>query len=249
VLGTKPPEPIRTLYVDFENDPRGDVRERLQAMGFGPGDLDNLCYLSFPNLGKLDTQRGADELMAAIAYYGCEVVVIDTVSRSIEGDENENDTWLSFYRHTGLRLKQAEVALIRLDHSGKDESKGQRGGSAKSGDVDAVWRMSKRSDDVYDLICEANRFPVGENRLTLRREEEPLRHVVDSRAVKDLQAQVIQWMADAKVPRDKSLTMKEVQDLVRDAGHTFSNAVVNKSVFHTYCDSPQTWTPTALDQA
>jgi hypothetical protein len=249
VLGTKPPEPIRTLYVDFENDPRGDVRERLQAMGFAPVDLENLCYLSFPNLGKLDTQRGADELMAAITYYGCEVVVIDTVSRSIEGDENENDTWLSFYRHTGLRLKQAEVALIRLDHSGKDESKGQRGGSAKSGDVDAVWRMSKRSDDVYDLTCEANRFPVGENRLTLRREEEPLRHVVDSRAVKDLQVEVIQWMADAKVPRDKSLKMKEVQDLLRDAGHSFSNNVVKRPLFHAYCDSPQTWTPTALEQA
>jgi hypothetical protein len=56
-------------------------------------------------------------------------VVIDTVSRAIDGEENSNDTWLN----------QLGIAMIRLDHSGKDETKGMRGGSAKSGDVDAVW--------------------------------------------------------------------------------------------------------------
>ncbi len=40
--------PRRTLYVDFENDPRGDTRARLIDMGYGPGDLDNLVMLSFP---------------------------------------------------------------------------------------------------------------------------------------------------------------------------------------------------------
>ena len=69
----------------------GDIRERLQAMGYTPDDLDNLQYLSYPNLAKLDTERGARELVAAVSAK-CEVVVIDTVSRSIEGDENENDT-------------------------------------------------------------------------------------------------------------------------------------------------------------
>src|SRR5699024_7633552 len=126
-----------------------DVRARLQAMGHGPGDLENLCYLSFPTMGGLDSETGSNELMAAVQGYDCEVVVIDTVSRSVTGDENENDTWLSFYRHTGLKLKQAGVSLIRLDHTGKDETKGQRGGSAKVGDVDAVWRMSRVTDDTY----------------------------------------------------------------------------------------------------
>src|SRR5699024_8804063 len=110
--------------------------------------------------------------------YDCEVVVIDTVSRSVTGDENENDTWLSFYRHTGLKLKQAGVSLIRLDHTGKDETKGQRGGSAKVGDVDAVWRMSRVTDDTYQLECEANRMPVTEKVLVLDRHAIPLRHTV-----------------------------------------------------------------------
>ncbi|GAC1575028.1 MAG: hypothetical protein NVS3B18_08700 [Candidatus Dormibacteria bacterium] len=180
VLGVTLDRPRSVLYVDFENDPKADIRERLQAMGVGPDDLARLHYLSFPTLAALDSDRGGLELMAAVAEYGCEVVVVDTVSRAIQGEENENDTWLNFYRHTGLRMKQAGIALIRLDHSGKDETKGQRGGSAKSGDVDAVWRLSKVTDGVYRLDCEAARMPITEKTVVLHRETTPLRHRVDA---------------------------------------------------------------------
>lgn len=246
VLGSTPAAPVRTLYVDFENDPRGDIRERLQAMGFGPDDLGNLCYLSFPNLGKLDTSKGAAELMAAIEGYGCEVVVIDTVSRSVEGDENENDTWLAFYRHTGLALKRAEVAMIRLDHAGKDESKGQRGGSAKSGDVDAVWRLSRSTDDLYKLTCEANRFPISEKVLTLKREESPLRHKVDLSAGANLREEVMGWMAAAGIPRDHSMSLKDVKETLRQAGRTFRNGVVTESIYDEYCSRISTWNTSEL---
>ncbi len=156
-LGAQVPRPFTVLYVDFENDPKGDIRTRLQAMGHGPDDLGNLHYLSFPTLAALDSAAGAEQLLAAIDAYGAEVVVVDTVSRAVKGEENENDTWLAFYRHTGLALKQTKVALIRLDHSGKDETKGQRGGSAKSGDVDAIWRMKKETENVFSLECDAAR--------------------------------------------------------------------------------------------
>ncbi len=189
----------RVLYVDFENDPRGDIRERLRDMGHGPGDLDNLVYLSFPTLAALDSPAGGQQLMAVVDAYGCEVVVIDTVSRAIKGEENDNDTWLAFYRHTGKALKARGIALVRLDHTGKDASKGQRGGSAKSGDVDAVWRMTEVVPDrVYRLDCEANRMPVAEKTLTLHRERDPLHHRVDamgrvaawSEAMKDARAKL-----------------------------------------------------------
>lgn len=181
LLGQKAGPPRIVLYVDFENDPKADIRERLSDMGYGPDDLERLKLLSFPTLGALDSEKGAIELMAAVEVYGAELVVIDTVSRSVAGDENENDTWLAFYRHTGLKLKQAQVALIRLDHAGKDEAKGQRGGSAKSGDVDAVWRMSRIDDDLYELSCEANRFPIDPESRQLvleRRSDDVLVHVV-----------------------------------------------------------------------
>jgi hypothetical protein len=172
-------EPRKILYVDFENDPVADVRERLQAMHYNPEELGNLFYLSFPGLSALDSERGSKELLATAKHFKVEAIFVDTISRSVAGEENENDTWLKFYRHTGLKLKQAQIALMRLDHSGKDESKGQRGGSAKVGDVDAVWRMKRSSDgkDLFVLDCEAHRFQLSEPQLTIRRQIEPLRHV------------------------------------------------------------------------
>ena len=182
VLGTRP-ERRHVLYVDFENDPKGDIKPRLVDMGYSPDRLDWLHYLSFPTLAALDSERGSKELLAAVHHYAAEAVFIDTVSRSVQGEENENDTWLNFYRHTGLKLKQAQVALMRLDHSGKDETKGQRGGSAKVGDVDAVWRMRRvRSDDgeTFILECEAHRFQLdnGSDKVMVERMASPLRHVV-----------------------------------------------------------------------
>lgn len=180
VLGAKLAEGRKVLYVDFENDPRGDIRSRLQAMGRTPEELENLVYLSFPSLAYLDTVMGGLQLEAVAKHYGVELVVIDTISRAVQGEENANDTWLSFYRNTGVRLKNAGIACVRLDHTGKDESKGMRGGSAKNGDVDAAWQLSAVSDDLFVLECTANRLPIGEKRLAIRRHVAPLRHAVET---------------------------------------------------------------------
>jgi hypothetical protein len=248
ILGTTP-TPRRLLYVDFENDPRTDIRQRLQNMGYGPADLDNLTLLSYPNLASLDSEKGSQELMSAIEVYGAEVVIIDTVSRSIAGDENENDTWLDFFRHTGLKLKQAGVALIRLDHSGKDETKGQRGGSAKSGDVDAVWRMSKASDDLFDLVCEANRLPIAERSLTIRRLEEPLRHEVLGNGHRAKRDELLEAMTDAGLPKDPDITLSEIKTMLRAAGVTFGNGTLNKSIWQAYCDLPAAFQIRTLEGA
>lgn len=177
-LGVKPPRPYRVLYVDFENDPRGDVRSRLEDMGYGQeeadaGALDNLYYLSFPRLSALDTAQGGGELLAIVEQYECEVVIIDTVSRTVAGEENDNNTWLGFYRNTGVHLKARGVAYLRLDHSGKDAEKGMRGGSAKYGDVDMVWRLTAQSETVIELECTDHRMRVENDRLTLVRESDP----------------------------------------------------------------------------
>jgi len=179
-LGAKVDRPYKVLYIDFENDPRGDIRTRLRAMGLSWHHLDNLKYLPFPSLAALDTFQGGAEVLAVSRYHECEVVIIDTISRAIVGEENANDTWLQFYRHTGSKLKADGRACVRLDHSGKDVAKGMRGGSAKYGDVDAVWSMTQLADLTFELECTANRLPIAEKRLTITREPgPPLRHRVD----------------------------------------------------------------------
>lgn len=222
VLGT-PTQQKRVLYVDFENDPRGDIRERLQAMGVGPDQLDGLRYLSYPSMAKLDTLAGTQDLMAALTTHQCEVVIIDTISRAVAGEENENDTWLAFYRHTGLALKQAEIACIRLDHSGKDLDKGMRGGSAKYGDVDAVWRLSGVSEDgdVLRLDCTDHRMPIAEKTLVLKRLAGPLRHEVQiegkAAAFRLRQEELIGWLDTLDV--DPKAGRPTAAKKLREAGH------------------------------
>lgn len=233
VLGVVPDRPRRVLYVDFENDPKGDVRERLKAMGEKPQNLDNLIYLSFPTMAVLDSAQGGHELMAAVQAYGCEVVVIDTVSRAIGGEENENDTWLSFYRHTGRALKAAGISLIRLDHTGKDETKGQRGGSAKSGDVDAVWRLSKVSDTTFQLTCEANRMPIVEKTLVLHRETTPrLCHRVDAAGRAGVWREkvdhVVRTLDAAGLPGDAGRS--KAVEVLKAAGVRARNEVVSEAL-------------------
>lgn len=181
ILGYTPDKPRKVLYVDHENDPRGDIKTRLKAMGYGPDDLENLIYLSYPSMPKLDTATGGFDLVQTALAYECELVVIDTVSRTVSGEENSNDTWLAWYRNTGEHLKRNGIACIRLDHTGKDEEKGMRGGSSKYGDVDAVWKMSRVVEGTFRLECEDKRLMIHETTLTLRREVSPvLRHVVET---------------------------------------------------------------------
>lgn len=234
VLGVTPDRPRRVLYVDFENDPKADIRERLQAMGHKPADLENLVYLSFPSLSYLDGERGSLELLAAVAVYECEVVIVDTVSRAVGGDENENDTWLNFYKHTGIKLKRAGVALVRLDHSGKDETKGQRGGSAKGGDVDAVWRLSTVvTDRTYRLDCDMSRMQVYEKTITLHREPLPhLHHRVDAQGRRGaFDAQVTDYIAVLNsLDVDRDLGRDKVRALLKEAGHKVRNVPLSAAI-------------------
>ena len=232
VLGSVP-APRRVLYVDFENDIDADVIPRLKGMGYQAADLGRLDYLSFPSMGALDTERGSLELMAALDTYRSEVVVVDTVSRAVEGLENENDTWLNFYRHTGLKLKQRGVSLVRLDHSGKDETKGQRGGSAKSGDVDAVWRLSTVvQDKTFRLDCEAARMPITEKTLIFERLQDPLRHKVAGAgpvaAFRHKEAAVVAFMDQEDLPLDTG--RKTLRAALSGSGITASNTVLDAAI-------------------
>jgi hypothetical protein len=235
VLGVNIDRPRNVLYVDFENDPKGDIRERLQAMGHTPNDLTNLYYLSFPTLGALDGETGSQELMAAVHVYGAEVVFIDTISRAVDGEENSNDTWLDFYRHTGLKLRQAQVAMIRLDHTGKDESKGMRGGSAKYGDVDAIWSLTRVTDETYQLECKDQRMPIAEKIIVLHRETRPhLRHRVDAMGRKAAwdaaDADAIRTLDDLNV--NPELGRTAVRELLRAAQKKIGNKPLSNAIKH-----------------
>ena len=171
-----------TLYLDYEMTP-ADVRERLRDMGYGPeSDLSWLKYALLPTLPPLDTEEGGLALLGlldrAVLEAGAEgaheLVVIDTISRAVQGEENPADTWRAFYRNTGMRLKRRGATWARLDHTGKDEEKGQRGSKAKDDDVDVVWYLRQTQNGIV-LERRHARMPWVPEKVTLLQEDFPLR--------------------------------------------------------------------------
>lgn len=141
---------IRILYIDIENSLH-DIRQRLDDMGYQPDDLPEFTYLSFPNLPSLDTPRGGQHLDALVDHHQPELVVFDTTSRIIGGEENRADTFRALYRHSLAPLKARGIGSLRLDHTGKDVTAGQRGSSAKADDLDTAWLLLDRGDGHYTL--------------------------------------------------------------------------------------------------
>ena len=120
-------EPVTVVYVDYEMT-EGDIKERLQAFGYGPDDdLTRLRYFTTPTINPLDTEHGAAEFLAAINEIGPDLVAIDTMSRAVSGEENESQTSNDLYRLTIMPLKAAGITVARADHLGKDKAKGARG--------------------------------------------------------------------------------------------------------------------------
>lgn len=138
------PRPVTVAYLDYEMTD-GDVWERLDELGYDEGDRlgDRLHYALLPELAGLDTPAGGAAVVAWAQHLGADLVVFDTFGRAVHGPENDADTFRNFYRSTGQALKNAGIASWRLDHTGKDAERGQRGSSSKNEDVDIVWRLTR----------------------------------------------------------------------------------------------------------
>ncbi len=147
VADTPSGTPRRVVYLDLEMREL-DVKDRLLSMGYGPEHprfaklADHLAYFSLPALPPLDTLQGGEALQRIVNDHAPELVVVDTLSRVVEGAENDADTYLRLGRHTEQMLKRHGVACLHLDHLGKDESKGARGSSAKAGTPDLAWKLT-----------------------------------------------------------------------------------------------------------
>lgn len=197
------------LYLDYEMTAQ-DVRERLRDMGHGPEtDLSHLYYALLPTLPPLDTEAGAAELMAMVDGILAHderhlVVVIDTISRAIVGEENSADTWRLFYVHTGLRLKQRGTTWLRLDHGGKDATKGQRGSSGKGDDVDVVWKLQPTENGVV-LRRELARMSWVPEQVALLRQDFPLRYLRAAHDYPAGTAEVANILDRLNVPIDASV--------------------------------------------
>lgn len=168
----------KVLYLDYEMTP-DDLNDRLTEMDVDPHTLHGqLHYALLPALPAADTPEGGRAINRLAELVDAELVIIDTFARAVQGDENEADTVRQFYRQTGLHLKGAGRAFIRIDHAGKDIAKGQRGTSAKNDDVDVVWQL-RVTDNGYQLISKKRRMGWVPETVNLTKHEDPFRLEVD----------------------------------------------------------------------
>ena len=212
----------RVLFIDNEQHPIRDVRKRLIAMGYGPDRLRDLVYLCLTELPKLDTELGAHALLANLRTHDCTVVVIDPLSMTVEGEENSNDTWTRFQEMTGTMLKQHDITVLRVDHPGKGNSSGPRGGSSKAATVDAQWSLRKDRDENLILGAVGNaRMPITDRRVVIRRHDDPF-----------LSRQVINSPAGPAVRSSHSKSVDEVIELLHKHGHTSAMTHADLNAFY-----------------
>ena len=197
-------DPRHVVYLDQEMTP-DDVQERMEAFGYGSDDAADLQqyfhYFQMQSIAPLDTALGGQMLMDIVHQFNADLVVIDTMTMLVQGDEQSSNTYRDFDRFVSVPLKHEERSLVRLDHMGKNGD--MRGSSHKAGYVDLVWKLEKKHD--LTLTCRKSRLSVvklGE-KLTFTIKEDPLRHVfqvdnVIDRAVED----VIKLLEAAGIPAD-----------------------------------------------
>jgi hypothetical protein len=171
---------------------------RLVAMGYGPeSDLSHLHYYQLIGLPALDTPDGGDALEGIVKEAQASLVVLDTMARVVDGEENQADTYRDFYRYTGLRLKALDVALLRLDHSGKDLDRGQHGSSAKADDIDVVFQLCAADGGIL-LKRTHSRIRWVPAEVRLQREEQPV---------------LAHLLGDGLIPPDVEATINELDHL------------------------------------
>jgi hypothetical protein len=236
VVGFSARDPINVLYLDHENN-RDDIALRLSDMGLCAGQLERLRYASFPNLEPLDTKQGGRHLYQLTHALDADVLIIDTISRFVDGDENAADTWQNLYRHAIAPLKAAGRTVIRLDHTGRDESKDARGSSAKRDDPDAVWAFKATPADldgkcVVTFTLRKGRGDAYMPSIDFDRKTAPLRHrVVDSKPARELQDRIgkcVQTLDELNVPNDAG--RPACAKALRDNGFGFRNDVISEAV-------------------
>jgi archaellum biogenesis ATPase FlaH len=207
---------VTTLYLDYEMTLE-DIIDRVRSFGYDTDHIDafrsHLHYGLLPSIDPLDTQRGGDALTEAAVTLDADIVVIDTLGRAVAGEEDSNDAIRAFYRHTGRLLKSKGIALLRIDHAGKDTTRGQRGASAKNDDVDVVLELTKPADDTITVKVEKRRMGWYPERLVAQRTNTGGRVDYTFEGVTDLDpvADIVAILDRLKIPTDWG------RDRVRDA--------------------------------
>lgn len=110
----------------------------------------------------VDNEKDLQEFFAA-DHSPVGVVVIDTVARNMDGDENATKDMNLFVKGADRIREHYKCAVILVHHSGKDEGKAGRGSTVLPGAVDCTIKVSNSSMGLVLVRLEECRDgPAGE---------------------------------------------------------------------------------------
>ena len=108
-----------------------------------------------------------------------DLVVIDTISRAIEGQENDAMTWHASIGHSLMRSPEAPRGDATPGPLGESSFSRARGSTAKTSDVDAVWRLKHEKPERRRTLKRTfTRRGVGPDEIVLSEQAAPLLHVL-----------------------------------------------------------------------
>lgn len=135
------------LYLALEDPPRR-LRSRMRAQGWPiEADADFLTLGDFAQrVGDL-RRDGGDRLALKIQQRGYRLVVMDTLSRAIHGDQNDAEAMTAALTPLQETAHEHEVAILMIDHHRKSFGKDPDaiadilGSTAKGAMLDTSWGL------------------------------------------------------------------------------------------------------------
>jgi len=142
------------LYLAAEG--QAGMLKRIEAWKqYHKRDLPTFALLPMPCLVDEPTQRR--ELLNMIAELPQKpgIIVLDTLARSMTGDENSTADMGKVVIAAGILIEETGAQVIIIHHTGKDESRGPRGAIALTGATDTMLKVVRLTEEKkFALICE-----------------------------------------------------------------------------------------------
>lgn len=140
--GHKVKKPEQVVYIAGEGH-RG-LTLRMQALKQKYGDNPENIFFSQRSVNLLD-EKEAQAISKIIEDMNVEpaLIVIDTLHRNMNGDENKSDDMAKFFKSIEVLAHRLNCAILTVHHSGHGDKTRARGSSAIKAAMDAEYCITK----------------------------------------------------------------------------------------------------------
>ncbi len=149
----------RSVYVASEDANGFTVRLGTYAQHFGL-DVEALGIGMIDDTPNLADKADIKDLIAALKTFGkVDIVWIDTLAKSFQGNENSGEDMTRVLSHCALIHRVTGALVVLIAHSGKDTTKGVRGWSGLRGAADVQIEVVRSGDHRAAIIDKQKNGP------------------------------------------------------------------------------------------